>query len=91
MTSNVELKARFKKLYPEYAAELEKAQSDEEIHALQQKWMQERKDALIHELTVQGKRNLLDERMLNDTDKTVTVTLTEDNYRKLINARGGEI
>lgn len=37
MTSNVELKARFKKLYPEYAAELEKAQSDEEIHALQQK------------------------------------------------------
>lgn len=45
------------------------------------KWIQERKDALIHELTVQGKRNLLDERMLNDTDKTVTVTLTEDNYR----------
>ena len=91
MTSNVELKARFKKLYPEHAAELEKAQSDEEIHALQQKWIQDRKDALIHELTVQGKRNLLDERMLNDTDKTVTVTLTEDNYRKLINARGGEI
>ena len=53
------------------------------------KWIQERKDALIHELTVQGKRNLLDERMLNDTDKTVTVTLTEDNYRKLINAMVG--
>ena len=90
MTTNVELKSRFKKLYPEYAAALEKAQSDEEIYTLQQKWIQERKDALIHELNEHGKK-LLNEEMLKDTDKTVAVTLTEEAYHKLANARGGEI
>lgn len=91
MVTDMEVKARFKRLYPEYAAALEKAQSDDEISELQQTWIEQRKAQLLKELTAQGKRDLLADGMLKDTDKTVAVALTETQYETLVNARNGQI
>lgn len=78
------LKKGFRSLFPDYAAKLEKATTQEEINRLQSEFIEERKQILAETL---GK----DITELEASDQTAPIPLKEDMYKNLINATGDDI
>ncbi|WP_431030012.1 hypothetical protein [Lysinibacillus sp. LZ02] len=81
---DLKLKQGFRSLFPEYAAALEKANSQEEINKLQAAFIEERKQVLADAL---GK----DITELEASDQTAPIPLKKETYEILINATGDDI
>lgn len=81
---------RFEQLYPEEAKAFRLAASDEEVSALQQKFVREAQQRLVEALRSSG---VLQEKLeaLRDSSETVAEAIGEEVYRTLVNARGDDI
>lgn len=88
LSTDYELKRKFRNLYPEYAARLDRlsAQDFDRVH---QELIAEAKANLINALNTAG--IAVDGVNDNDADSTCCIALDEDQYLALINADGDEI
>jgi hypothetical protein len=85
MSSTVHsLKTRFREVYPEFATQLEKAKSQEEVEQLQQKFLLEARTNLARLLNKPVEA-------LEASDQTAPIILTEQQYSFLVNATGDTI
>lgn len=84
---------RFKKFYPKEYELFSCADSEQKVMMLQEQFISERKQRLIGYLEAKGLN--ADESskagMLKDDNETVAVTLQENLYNRLVNARDAEI
>lgn len=85
-SSDFELKKKFRNLYPEYASRLEAATADN-FNAVHEQIINEAKENLQKALLEAG---LSSEEAAN-ADQTCCIPLSNEQYLKLINAKGDEI
>lgn len=85
----LEIQRRFEQSYPKQAEMLKNA-SEEEVFLLQNRFVKEAKDKLTRELEKADIKQDIKE-MLQSTDETVAVGITEQLYEVLCGAQGDEI
>ncbi len=85
-STDFELKKKFRNLFPEYAKRLDRA-TPETFNQVHEQIILEAKENLKKALREAG----ASPELVEDADKTCCISLSQEQYKKLINARGDEI